>query len=232
MKLSKHTIEILRNFSLIYQSLVVKEPKYLITTSENLSVTAVSAIEENLPNFAIFRVQDFLNSINLFDNIEDVDFEFKEKWIQIKSGKNRIKFITTHPTLIKNSGDIKTSKDYLEFNKFSSGFTITWSNIQRIKKAASILFSNVNTNLTTILLKIKSVNGKAIINLETNEDFLQNNYELIIDNVEGDNIDIKLPVSSLLLFKGDYKVQIFEKRMAKFSHTDLDLFYFVMSSID
>ena len=67
MKLSEHTIEVLKNFATINQNLVIKEGSTLTTMSAMKNIVAKADVEESFDKeVAIYDLNEFLASISLF----------------------------------------------------------------------------------------------------------------------------------------------------------------------
>ena len=66
MKLSKSTLDILKNFKEINQSILFKQGNSLKTISVMKNILAEATIEEELPrDFGIYDLSQFLNGIDL-----------------------------------------------------------------------------------------------------------------------------------------------------------------------
>ena len=75
MKLSKGTLDILKNFSNINPSITFKEGQELSTLSIQKNILSRAVVEETFPrNFAIYDLQQFLSGVSLFENPE-LDFD-------------------------------------------------------------------------------------------------------------------------------------------------------------
>ena len=69
MKLSEHTVEVLKNFATINQNLVIKEGSTLTTMSAMKNIVAKADVEESFDKeVAIYDLNEFLASISLFTN--------------------------------------------------------------------------------------------------------------------------------------------------------------------
>ena len=76
MKLSKGTLDILKNFSNINQSICFKEGTELSTLSIQKNILSRAVVEEKFPkDFAIYDLSEFLSGLTLF---EDPDFIFDD----------------------------------------------------------------------------------------------------------------------------------------------------------
>ena len=74
MKLSEKTVNLLKNFASINQSIAFKKGNTLRTMSVMKNILAEAEIEEEFPkDFAIYDLVQFLNGISLHDNAQ-IDF--------------------------------------------------------------------------------------------------------------------------------------------------------------
>ena len=91
MKLSESTITILKNFSSINQSILVKEGSKLRTISVMKNILAEATIKEEFTkDFAIYDLNQFLNGLGLHQD-PDLDFE-NDSHVIIREGKRRVKY--------------------------------------------------------------------------------------------------------------------------------------------
>jgi hypothetical protein len=98
MKLSARTIQILKSFAQINQSLIFAPGNELKTISPLKTMVAKATIAETVPQqFAIWDLPRFLGVLSLFD---DPDLEINEKFITIKSGKTKLDYVYCLPEMI------------------------------------------------------------------------------------------------------------------------------------
>ena len=90
MKLSSNTTNILKNFSQINQSILIKEGNKLKTISVMKNILAeVSEVEEEFEkDFAIYDLNQFLSGLSLYDA---PDLEFGDSYLTIRDGRRRAK---------------------------------------------------------------------------------------------------------------------------------------------
>ncbi|MDP7195681.1 MAG: DNA polymerase, partial [SAR202 cluster bacterium] len=68
MKLSKHTLNMLKNFSDINMSIEIKKGNLLRTVSVQKNILAQAELEDEFPkDFAIYELNRFLGAVSLFD---------------------------------------------------------------------------------------------------------------------------------------------------------------------
>ena len=69
IKLSKATIDLLRNFSTINKSILIESGKFVQTMSVNKNIIAMGTIREQVPHdMAIYDLPLFLGAVSLFRN--------------------------------------------------------------------------------------------------------------------------------------------------------------------
>ena len=100
MKLSEKTVNLLKNFASINQSILFKRGDSLRTMSVMKNILAEADISEEIPqDFAIYDLVQFLNGISLYGDPE-LDFG-NESYVTIRDGKNhRTKYFFADPSVI------------------------------------------------------------------------------------------------------------------------------------
>ena len=99
MKLSEKTLNILKNFSSINQSILVKQGNQLRTISVAKNILAEAEIKEDFPrDFAIYDLNQFLNGLSLHQDPE-MDFS-PDSYVNIREGKRRVKYFYADPNVI------------------------------------------------------------------------------------------------------------------------------------
>ena len=90
MKLSKETIEVLKNFSGINQSIVVNKGNKLKTVNSLKNILAHAQVEEDFPKeFAIYDLTEFQV---LISTMEDPDLSFNDNDVTVSSGSRKVKY--------------------------------------------------------------------------------------------------------------------------------------------
>ena len=85
MKLSDRTINLLKNFASIIQSILFKQGKSLRTISVMKNILAEANVDEDFPQeFGVYDLSQFLNSLGLF---HETELNFKgQRFVNIKEG--------------------------------------------------------------------------------------------------------------------------------------------------
>ena len=128
MKLSDKTIQILKNFATINQSILVRPGNVLKTITPLKTILAQATVAETFgQEFAIYELPRFLGTISLFS---DPEFTFQEKFVTISSGKQRVNYTYADASMIMTP----PSKD-ISFPDTEVEFTITSEQLSTISKA-------------------------------------------------------------------------------------------------
>ena len=99
MKLSDKTLNILKNFSGINQSILIKKGSSIRTMSVMRNILAEATVEEDFPkDFGIYDLNRFLNGLALHENPE-LDYT-NDSYVVIKEGKSRSKYFFADENVI------------------------------------------------------------------------------------------------------------------------------------
>lgn len=98
MKISESTLDVLKNFSTINQSLAFKQGSVIRTVSESKTILAQAKVPEAFPvNFAIYELNQFLGLASLF---EEADFDFGDRQVTLKEGTAKATYTYADPSMI------------------------------------------------------------------------------------------------------------------------------------
>lgn len=211
IKLSKKTLEILKNFASINSNILVNPGNVITTISPVKNVLAEAKVEEHFDTaFGIWDMNKFLGTVSLFS---DPEFEFHEKYVTI-SGSNgsSVKYFYCEPKLLT------TPTKKIQMPAGVVQFKLTQKTFNELQKAASVL------QLSDIA--VRSNNGRMeLVALDKNDDS-SNNYSVDLGKTDAD-FEFYFKVENLKLMAGDYSVEITEKIVSKFSHETFDLSYWI-----
>ena len=114
MKLSKETIEVLKNFSGINQSIVVNKGNKLKTVNSLKNILAHAQVEEDFPKeFAIYDLTEFLG---LISTMEDPDLSFNDNDVTVSSGSRKVKYrYADTDYIVKPEKDIEMPESEIKF---------------------------------------------------------------------------------------------------------------------
>jgi len=132
MKISKNTLNTLKNFSDINMSVEVKAGNILRTVSVQKNILAQAEIETTFPqDFAIYEVNRFLGAVSLFDA---PDFTFGEKSVKIGNDKYSLDYVYCDPSMIVTPPEKNITVPDPEVR-----FKLTQDTLSQVLKAGQVL---------------------------------------------------------------------------------------------
>lgn len=154
MKLSDNTLTVLKNFSSINPSILVRPGSTLSTISQQKSIYAKANVEENFPvEFAIYELSKFIGVLSLFEQPEIV---FGDKSMLIMSGKQKIRYTYAEPSMIVGAPE----KD-ITFPEPEIDFNIAQDELQKVLRAANVLqLPDVSVQGDRGLIRVCATNNK------------------------------------------------------------------------
>lgn len=155
MKLSDNTLTILRNFSQINPSILIKKGKTLKTMSPVKTVFTVANIDEEFPEeFAIYDLNKFIGAMSLFSNPE---LTFGSSHVTISEGKQNIRIKYADPSVIVAPPDKE-----IKLRSKEVSFHVESGNLQRIIKSLGVLgLSEVAIVGEDGTVSLRSINTKS-----------------------------------------------------------------------
>lgn len=211
IKLSKKTLEILKNFASINSNILVNPGNIITTISPVKNVLAEASVDETFDTqFGVWDLNKFLGTVSLFT---DPEFEFHEKFVTI-SGSNgsSVKYFYCEPKLLT------TPTKKIQMPSSVVNFKLTQKNFIELQKAASVL------QLSDIA--VRSNDGRMELVALDKNDSSSNSYSVDLGETEAD-FEFYFKVENLKLIGGDYSVEITEKIVSKFTHETLNLSYWI-----
>ena len=137
MKFSNDTMNILKNFSLINQSILFKPGNQLRTTN-GAAVFAEAEILETIPIKA--PIWDLPKLLSVMSIVDSPEIDFFPTYLTITSKNNVIRYAYAAESLIKSPPD----KSVVVKDTFAE-LDLSWESIDKILKAVSILRTDVLT---------------------------------------------------------------------------------------
>lgn len=212
MKLSETTVNILKNFSNINQSILIKEGSKIKTISVLKNIYAVADVQEDFPkDFAIYDLNEFLNGLNLHQD-PDLDFA-NDSYLTIKEGKRRVKYFFADPEVIVSPPD----KD-IDLPSQDVCFQLEHSQLDKLIKASAVYK----------LPDLSAVGEAGVIRLvvrDKNND-TSNEYSIIVGETDQEFV-FNFKVENLKMIPGSYDVVVSQKLSARFVNQKYNLKYFI-----
>lgn len=203
MKLSNGTIEVLKNFSTINQSIIFKPGNIQRTISPQKNIFAEATLKEDFPiECAIYELPKFLAVLSLFD---DPELEFGENSVDITTRKssNTIRYFYANSSLI-----IAPPSKSLEIEEEVDKFNLDQESLSKLNKASLIMgnpdfvievadknrtikttnIKNKSSNVLTVTQDVKKVKPYSVVLSNDNLKYIPGDYEIVVGKLKGTNI--------------------------------------------
>ena len=212
MKLSKSTLDILKNFTNINQSICFKEGTELSTLSIQKNILSRANVEEKFPkSFAIYDLSEFLSGLTLF---EDPEFSFdNDNYVIIKDRKNSSRYFFADPSTI-----VTPPENKVELPSKDVCFTVAWSDISNVIKAAAIY------QIEDLAVVGDGSKIKLVVRDKKND--TSNSYAVDVGTTDK-SFSFNFKVENLKLLPGDYQVVISKQNASLFRDANRDLEYLI-----
>jgi len=199
MKISKETLDVLKNFSAINPNLVIEQGNKLSTIAEAKNIMASCEVAETFDkDIGIYDLNEFLSALSL---IQDTEFVFGDTSVSIKSALTSLtyryadKSILTSPERGVNMPEAEVTVE------------LSAEVINQIRRAGAALNHPVvsittNANDSKLYLQVKDPSNSS-------SNIFQ--YELDASYDLDAAFDYQFLISNLKLIAGDYKVAVSSK---------------------
>ena len=216
MKLSENTITILKNFSTINNTILVKPGNVLQTMAiPSRAIFAKAFVEEEFPQqFAIYELSTLIGALSIFDEPE---IEFFEKHLTITSGRQQVRYTFAEPSMVVAPPDkgVTMPEADVSFNLSSAEFT-------RLIRAAGV-FKLPHITITG--------DGSVVrINAEDAKDPSKNTFGIDVGQTKH-TFNMIIDVQNIIrLLSRDYNVSMVSKGICEFQADNL--VYYVVCEHD
>jgi len=212
MKLSDQTLNILKNFAGINNSILVKQGTQLRTISVAKNILAEAAIDEDFPrDFAVYDLNQFLNGLSLH---QDPDLDFNpESYISIKEGKRRVKYFYADPNVIVSPPDKEITLPSEDVH-----FQLDSSALEKLLKAAAVY------QLPDLAAVGEAGVVKLVVRDKKND--TSNEFAVVVGETDKE-FSFNFKVENIKIIPGAYDVVVSQKLLSKFTNTNCDLKYYI-----
>jgi hypothetical protein len=214
MKLSKETVNLIKNFAGINSNLLLKSGNKLATISGQKNVMADATVTETFPDFAIYDLNEFLGAMSLF---EDPELDFQDKYVSIKQGSMNIKFFAA------DASNLTAPQKAITFPEAEINFRMTSSMLDMIKKTSSVL--------RAADVSIVGDGSKVVAVVGDKKNASGNSFSEPVGDTDK-TFKVNLKVENLKMLPGDYDVSISSKKISRFKSPNTDLVYYVAVEAD
>ena len=214
MKISNKTLDILKNFSEINQSILIKKGKKLKTVSALKNILAHADVEENFPqDFAIYQLNEFIGVLSTMNNPE---LTFHDKYVMLSQENGACtKYFYAEPSVV-----ISPEKD-ITMPSEDITFTLLEKQYNDLLKMSSIL------QLNDILLKGCSKSNKIFLAVTNKKNDTSNDYSVQVGEGVSEPFKMYFKTENLKMVAGDYNVHISSKGISHFENMTTKLDYWI-----
>ena len=212
MKLSDKTISLLKNFSSINQSILVKEGNKLRTISVMKNILAEATVtEEFSKDFGVYDLNQFLTGLSLHQSPE-LDFK-NDGYVVIREGKMRSKYFFADPNVIVTPPD----KD-ITLPSEDVCFEISTEQLDKLLKAAAVYQ----------LPDISAVGDGGVIKLVVRDkkNDTSNDFAIVVGETTN-KFSFNFKVENIKVLPGTYEVVVSKKLLSRFESKNHDLTYYI-----
>ena len=212
MKLSDNTLNVLKNFAGINNSILVKQGNKLRTISVAKNILAEAEIKEEFPrDFAIYDLNQFLNGLGLH---QDPDLDFKEEsYLTIREGKRRVKYFYADPQVIISPPDKEITLPSEDVH-----FQLDSTSLEKLLKAAAVY------QLPDFCVVGDVAKVQLVVRDKKND--TSNSYSIEVGETDK-NFTFNFKVENIKIIPGAYDVGVSSKLLSKFQNTQYDLKYYI-----
>jgi len=214
MKISNKTLDILKNFSEINQSVLIKTGKKLKTVSTLKNILAHAEVEEDFPqDFAIYQLNEFIGVLSTMSN---PDLTFNDKYVMLSQENGACtKYFYAEPSVV-----VAPEKD-ITMPSEDINFTLLEKQYDDLLKMSSIL------QLNDILVKGCPKSNGIYLAVTNKKNDTSNDYSVKVGEGVTEPFKMYFKTENLKMVIGDYDVNISSKGISHFKNKKDNLEYWI-----
>ncbi len=208
MNLSRKTLEVLKNFATINSNFYYSGEGKIKTISPMKNILADSVIEEDLPEFGIYDLSEFLSVLSLY---RTPCLDFSEDYIDISWEEKANTAVRFH-FAAKNI--LTVSDKTIDIEDFFVSIKLPKDLLSDTVKSAAVL------QLSDIVLKSDGIT--TTFGVIDKKDGNKNSHLTVIDNVDSTTeYEFYFKYENLKMIPNDYTLSISKEGIAKFESEDV-----------
>ena len=210
MKLSKDTLDVLKNFATINTNILVREGNSISTISTGKNIFAKADITDPFPKE--FAVYDLNSLLSLLTVMEDTDVGFGDESLTVSKGKSVFEYFYADPNIIVSAPDKSIEVD----NFFQ--FDLSKDDIDMIMKAAAITAAP--------MLSIIGDGSEVVITVGDPATAKSNSFRQVIGTTDK-TFDARLAVENFKVVPSGYTVILSQKKFMFLESSNGNLKYWL-----
>ena len=214
MKISTKTLDVLKNFSEINQSILIKKGKVLKTVSTLKNILAHAEVEEDFPqDFAIYQLNEFIGVLSTMNNPE---LTFHEKYVMLSQESGACtKYFYAEPSVV-----VAPEKD-INMPETDINFSLSKQQYEDVMKMSSIL------QLNDVMIKGCTKTNKMFLAVTNKKNDTSNDYSVKVGEGVGESFKMYFKTENLKMVAGNYDVHISSQGISYFKNKDKKLEYWI-----
>lgn len=213
MKLSQETTTILKNFSMINQSILFKEGNVVKTISPQKTVMAMATVPDKFPRQAgIYNLPRFLSVCSMHENSE---LDFQDTYLTISEGNKTGRYIYADASMIIAPPDKEITLPSIDVS-----VDVSSADLQSILKAAGVY------QLPEIAFV--GEDGKCYLKAIDSSNPTADAYGIEVGNTD-DEFSLIIKTENINVLPIDYKVELSAKGISKFTGKNVTYFIAIES---
>ena len=219
MKISNKTLDVLKNFSEINQSILIKKGKKLKTVSALKNILAHAEVEDDFPqDFAIYQLNEFIGVLSTMNN---PDLIFHDKYVMLSQENGACtKYFYAAPSVV-----IAPEKD-ITMPSEDINFTLLEKQYNDLLKMSSIL------QLNDILVKGCPKSNGQYLAVTNKKNDTSNDYSIKVGEGVTEPYKMYFKTENLKMVVGDYNVHISSKGISHFENMNIKLDFWIALETD
>lgn len=214
MQLTEYTMDVLKNFSSINPSIVIKPGTTLRTISPQKTIMAVANGKDNFASEAgIYDLSRFLATVSLFETPE---VDFNDKTIRLMENKRKVDYTLADVSMILQPPEKEITMPPCEVN-----VDVTWTDLQSVLRAASVL------GLPEVAFS--GIDGEIVLEAVNSKNPTTDRYGVTVGSTS-DTFSMYMKVENLKLMPRDYTVNLSSKGLSCFTSDDVKYFIAIESN--
>ena len=188
-------MDVLKNYSEINQSIVIKEGNEIKTISALKNILSKATVEESFPkDFAIYDLPTF---IGYQSTMSEPDFEFKDDCMVMSEERGKGKYFYAEPSLVVTPPE----KD-IDMPESNIKFELKEDDFENIMKKANIL------KLADVCLKGCTKSNSMYLYTTNKNNDTSNDYSVKVGEGVTNKFDVVFKRENLKIIPGDYDVTV------------------------
>lgn len=199
MKLSAKTIDILKYYSTLSPSILIREGNVLRTRNQAKTIASKAILSESFPEeFVIYSIPELLKTLNLFN---EPDIEFNQSHMVITEGSLKVRYMYSSTELYTNYPE---DKDFVPSDvNWSMIVKLDKTELSNLQKASNVL------NLNTVSFTKDGIVVYSDKNKDSNNFKMGYTVPLEFTGDVPDLFEINFPSVNLDVYAGNYELDFF-----------------------